>query len=355
VQNAMRSRQQLIGLQAVRGMAALLVACHHSSLALLKYTGESIGDGFFQAFGKAGVDVFFVLSGFIIYLVHVGDINNPDALMRYARKRFRRIYLPYWAVLSLVIPVYFAKPSFGVGHERTIAAILKSLTLFPAGEAGGILILAVAWTLAHEIVFYTIFGLAILNRRVGRVALIAWFALLVGGQFIADKPYPLDFFLYVKNLEFFFGIMAGMFVHKGINAPWWIGCIGACIFVVTGVAEKLTFPFVQSPLTLFYGIGAALVVTALASSEMAGRSLRSLGSLSLIGNASYAIYLVHWPVLSALCKAATASGLITQASWIGFFGLLICGTVSGIIFHFVVEKPILSWKPAAVLRQNAVT
>jgi exopolysaccharide production protein ExoZ len=354
----MDKRPQLLGLQAGRGIAALLVVTYHASLILAKYTGVLVGAGFFQGFGRAGVDFFFVLSGFIIYLIHVHDIGQPDAFGRYLRKRFTRVYLTYWAVLVILIPVYFINPAFGLGHERTISAIIKSFTLFPADDKGGVLILPLAWTLAHEIVFYVAFGMVILNRLIGRIVLTAWLAILVCGQLIPTPEYPFDFFLYVKNIEFFFGMLAAkLLVERRLNSSWWVAVAGICLFLANSVAETMSYSFYRSPFTLLYGMSAALIIFCLASKEMRGHQLVFLKPFSLLGDASYSVYLVHFTIISAVIKLAVVLGLIcTTSAWGSFLWLVICGVCGGIAFHLLVERRILKQRlhfPAAGTRHRA--
>src|ERR1700736_6010856 len=97
---SVNSHDRLLGLQVLRGVAAVLVVLHHVAvtLALPKYMGLVIAGGLFAPLGRAGVDLFFVLSGFIIYYVHHVDVDVPARFRRYAILRLMRIYPTYWAV-----------------------------------------------------------------------------------------------------------------------------------------------------------------------------------------------------------------------------------------------------------------
>ena len=87
---------RLLSVEAARGAAAVLVLLVHSSamLAAPKYFGEMPFYGLFK-FGHAGVDFFFVLSGFIIFHVHRTDLGNPARLGKYLARRFVRIFPTY--------------------------------------------------------------------------------------------------------------------------------------------------------------------------------------------------------------------------------------------------------------------
>lgn len=161
--NAQARPAALPGLQLGRALAALLVVLFHAELLFEHYFGAApFGRPF--ALGHAGVDFFFVLSGFILMWVHGRDIGPPGQLAPFARRRLRRVMLPYWVVLALILPVYWLVPGFGQGFEREPTAILAAITLFPDPRG---YTLAVAWTLTHELIFYALFGLLIAAPRLG--------------------------------------------------------------------------------------------------------------------------------------------------------------------------------------------
>src|SRR5216683_3883717 len=92
---------QITTLQALRGISALLVLGLHSvpfAPHLFRYL---------FSWGFAGVDFFFVLSGFILLYVHYGQIGRPEKLRSYFIRRFSRIYPSYWAVMVFLIPAAF--------------------------------------------------------------------------------------------------------------------------------------------------------------------------------------------------------------------------------------------------------
>lgn len=168
-------RSKLTSIQACRGVAAMLVVLFHTNICFEhpKYwNGKPFGSVF--DFGGAGVEFFFVLSGFIILHVHWFDLGRPQRVRRYLWKRFRRIYPIYWFVLLPLIPGYVLVHSWGYGFERDPLVIFSSIVLVPFG--GELATLAVAWTLYHEVLFYAAFAVAILNVRVGSFLLLIWLA-----------------------------------------------------------------------------------------------------------------------------------------------------------------------------------
>ena len=95
-----------------RGIASLLVVCFHATaiIGLPKYFGRLPLDGLFS-FGYAGVDFFFVLSGFIIFFSTSKNHANPASVITYVKHRLIRIYPIYWVVCLLILPLSFLQNS----------------------------------------------------------------------------------------------------------------------------------------------------------------------------------------------------------------------------------------------------
>src|SRR4051812_32854206 len=150
-------------LQCGRAIAAISVAAFHASEAVIRRAPEVGWLRQFE-FGKLGVDLFFVISGFIIFYIHANDIGRPQALGRYLYRRATRIYPIYWILFALVVPLYFIFPSAGDGTARDPVSLIRSFFLLPNPRGP---VIGVAWTLVYEISFYAMFSLLILSRRVG--------------------------------------------------------------------------------------------------------------------------------------------------------------------------------------------
>ena len=103
---------KLLGIQFCRGIAAVLVVLYHAGrmLALPQYAGHVALGGVFN-FGNAGVDFFFVLSGFIIFFVHEKDIGQTQRLPAYIWSRVTRIYPIYWLVTAIVLCLILMRPA----------------------------------------------------------------------------------------------------------------------------------------------------------------------------------------------------------------------------------------------------
>lgn len=325
-------------LQGGRGIAALLVVLYHLNGSVFgkpKYWDHPAWSGL--GMGHAGVNFFFVLSGFIIAWVHKSDVGIVSLLPSFARKRVIRIYPAYWVFLAAILPMYFVSPSLGTGYERYPGTILTSLLLIPTGNPP---ILSVAWTLCHEMLFYLIFSFLFAGRRLGIFILTGWFACCAAHLIAPTNIFPLTFILAPINLLFALGMISAKLIEKNkIRFAAILLAIGVCSFFGTGWME-VSGALKGHVLTILYGIASALVVVGAVQMEREGR-LTVPTSLVHLGNSSYSLYLVHFPVLSLLAKVYFFVGGGSWSPTIGFFVLLLATIASGFAYHEMIERPLL--------------
>src|ERR1700733_7636810 len=162
----------LRSIQLCRAVAAGMVMLFHLTLvfAAAKYFGLA-GVNLPFTFGHAGVEFFFVLSGFIITFAHWNDFGNPSRLSAYLKKRAIRIYPIYWLVFALVCLT--ATVTMGITIDLAPAILIKTLALVPQASDDPIIgtwaptVIFVAWSLQYEILFYLLMAVFIVNRLLG--------------------------------------------------------------------------------------------------------------------------------------------------------------------------------------------
>ena len=325
-------------LQAGRALAAISVAAFHLSIlmGLERYGGDAAFRDFTRH-GFRGVDFFFVLSGFIILFAHLDDIGKPRAWGDYLNRRFVRVFPIYWLYTAGFVALLFLGFGTDAKAPANVADWLTTLTLvrFSAVEPP----LSVAWTLFHEVAFYALFSLLILNKRLGIVALVVWGILCV-----AFYDYPLEaertpwnVYTAAYNLFFLFSMGACWLYRRGGKGFVEFGA-GLCIAVFAGITMGL--PNNLSPLIL--AIGFALLVAGATKMELGGY-IKVPRFLNYIGNASYTIYLAHIPILGLLMKIAMASGLYDAAGARVTYVAVLVGTIaSGCLAYALVERPLLA-------------
>ncbi|MBE9033163.1 acyltransferase [filamentous cyanobacterium LEGE 11480] len=354
-------------LQASRGIAASLVVLYHlgKSLAAEKYFAiDAFSIPF--SFGRYSVEFFFVLSGFIIWLAHRQEISQPARLMNYLKKRFVRVYPIYWIVFVPVFIIGLAVPALRNGVPDDLLLIAKSLLLIPMDKmvAGGTgsPVLIVAWTLQYEIVFYLFFAALIVNRwlGVGLAGLISW--LYFHNAVISPLAFPLSFLAKDYVLLFAMGISVALLCNSDkfkVRNPMLYAIVGTVMFALISLDVVLGSNLLANQIIILYGVASSSIIFGLVNAENAGQTVLGNKWLQTLGDASYSLYLIHFPLISLLCKISLFIGL----NRLGFVGALIANVVMfstcvavSIAFHLWVEKPFLgmfrSRKPAVTPQET---
>ena len=332
---------KLRSLQIGRGLAALFVVLFHlnnSVWGVPKYIPHSFSP--LLSFGNAGVQFFFVLSGFIIYLIHVRDIGTPGRLRAFAFKRFVRIYPTYWIVLVVFIAALYFDPFLGTADERRIGNFVASMLLVPAPVEP---ILSVAWTLTHEVMFYAIFAIAILNARAGLWLFVLWQAACVVNTLSGSTAFPYAVIFSANNLLFSLGLLAAfLFKTQRCPVPVLVACAGGVSFVGLGLHQVYAATALShDAYVIGYGLSSATAILGACASENR-HGLRVPRLFDAIGDASYSIYLLHLPLLSLFAKLLFASGLAALLpETVSLIGLLCAVTLAGIGFSKIVEMPLI--------------
>lgn len=309
------TRDKLEGIQALRAAAACLVVLLHVEVTEVKFgnPGSRIFDGFLA--GHAGVDIFFVISGFVMVITSVSRAGSLEEARRFLGKRIARIYPVYWFYCLLVLGTWLIMPQWVNSSTAGDPNLLASFLLYPADGAP---LLMVAWTLELEIFFYLLFaGFMLLPRRFLLPGLLASLAALTTvGVFVGTTSDLEKVVFSPMLLEFAGGCLVGIF-WKSSSRPWYsvatitgtvglvLSSVGLDRTVVSGIGET---NFVR-PLT--YGVAGMLLVFGLSGLERTGR-LRYPRFVLALGDASYTLYLSHLLVLSAvgrLWRALGADGL----------------------------------------------
>lgn len=329
--------RQLGGIEAARGLAAAAVVLFHAARHVAKAYGATLPLTFL-AFGHTGVDLFFVISGFIILYIHYDDIGRPLRLGRYVRRRLTRIYPPYW--LALVATIIMD----AIAHNAlpSSMSVIRSLSLIPSRTEP---LLGIAWTLQFEIVFYVEFAVLIAHRRAG-LALFACFLLwtiatLLGLASSGPLPpslcetYVLEFFIGMATAWYLRAVPPAQRPMRGTP----LLCAGIILFALVGAAEDAGFLNPQAPgLRLAYGAPAGLIVLGLAI--LSERGVTFPRPLLLLGRASYSIYLFQFVCIGLIWHVWQPAG--PHAPMLAFVTLATAGLAGGTLIGVYVERPLLA-------------
>ena len=342
----MTDRSTLPSLQGFRGAAAIAVVLHHAALSTDAFVQPGFGSGVARwlQLGYLGVDFFFVLSGFIILYVHADDVPTGPSARRYLGKRLLRVYPPYLPISILLVLAYLAAPGMSASGGRQWS-LASSLLLLPSDQPPA---LSVAWTLVHEMVFYTVFLIFFAWRRAFPAFVALWALVILVVNAKAEVTGWLHYLVAWQNLEFVMGMLTAVAVRRGLGTALRpAGWITAGV-LVAGLTLALTDPALQPAARPLFGLGMAAMVVGFARRDLATRSAPS-ALWVLLGAASYSIYLVHNPLLSLTQRVLAAA----------HFGWLpACATgvalaiAAGIGYHKLVEQPALV-KARALLARRA--
>jgi peptidoglycan/LPS O-acetylase OafA/YrhL len=325
----------------------MLVVLHHlgSALGSPKYFGVAWLEVPFVA-GDAGVEFFFVLSGFIITWAHFRDIGNRRALIHYVRRRIARIYPAYWLVFCVVFIAAYASTSLRATLPHDGVSLLKSLLLLPQDPAevggNGAPVIIVAWSLQYEICFYALFAIFIVSRNLGILLCIG--ALLnIGACRFTECNFTRTFLADNLMLLFGLGVTAAWFCRgkARMPRPIAVAALAALAFFSLGAVEAAAgTQFLSIDRRLAYGVISAVLIVALVQSEMRGQLKLTRRWPLLLGDSSYSLYLIHYPLISLFCKCLTYIGFAgTVGAYVAYPLILTICIAAAIVFHLAVEKP----------------
>lgn len=318
-------RETLYGIQYLRAFAALAVLAFHAA--------ERSGYAF--AIGAAGVDVFFVISGFIMWVIVE---RRPVSPGHFLRERIRRIVPIYW--LATGVMVAGALAGLFPNLVLTASHIFASLFFVPmrspsTGELWPVLVQG--WTLNYEMFFYAVFASCLLLPGRVRLAVVAAiFVSLVAVGFMVESDNAL-FATYTRPiiLEFVAGMMIGRLWLSRHVPPRWL----ALAFIVASFAGFAMIGILNLPFDEWTcGPLAAALVYGTAFLEKHGRGVPFAKVPALLGSASYSIYLWHTFAISVAAKAGGAVGL---APPIIFVTSMCAGLAAGLCAYVICEQPLL--------------
>lgn len=325
-----------LSIQYARALAATLVVVGH---ALSIMPGTTITDA--ENFGGIGVDIFFVVSGFVMW---VTTENNQLSTPAFWLRRIKRIVPLYWVFTSVIVAVGLAAPWALNSTKVTIEATIKSYLFIPHYYSNDRMgshvapLLGPGWTLNYEMFFYAIFGVLLIvplaRIRLLLITLILS-ALVLIGSFITDKgPFGI---VYTDQLllEFLFGIYVGRWRGRIEAMPRSVG-VGA--LVASALLMTALFYGTTLPRAIMFGVPALLFIIGAVTCE---RWLKTVpfGPGLLVGDASYSLYLTHLFAIAPfdiLAKKLHLPWLFSSAV------AVVTAYAVGILVYLLLEKPIAS-------------
>lgn len=315
------SKQMINNIQALRAFAAINVVFLHVIKTASTYGQSTDYLSFLAGWGANGVDIFFVISGFVMLHTQMQKKRHTGAFLK---SRILRIVPIYWLITLFVVAVYYAVPGIFRSMELSGTIILSSLLFSSLLVLGEPPIVYVGWTLEWEMLFYFVFGLSLFLRSWVHVFLVV--SLVLAGVSLASG----DFI----SLEFLFGMAVAYFYNKGFEIREKTGVL-IFVFGMLLLCASLSSELEVDPTNrvIIWGVPSFFIVFGLLfATQISNRFLVYLG------DASYSIYLVQILTIPAFYKVSSIVLRPVNGDVLSIL-CLISSVAAGCLVFSMIEKP----------------
>ncbi len=342
------SSETLYSVQYLRAAAALAVVLYH--ISALSQVTWGLDPERIDHVGAAGVDLFFVISGFVMAMI----VARPGAFdgREFWIRRVARVVPAYWVITLVVFVLAWSMPSLFNSTTADLSTLLASLAFIALdhGDGSTAPLLVVGWTLNYEIFFYAVValtaGLFGDRKLIGASAVLVC---LIGlGQIFNPSSLTLAFYTDPILLEFVFGIVVYQVWNRTPQArpslaQLAIFLLGALLLIAQWERPagelRMLFWGIPSMAVLYGGLGTL--------------SLRS-ALLARLGDWSYALYLTHVFVVTLYIKHVISAPSMAELPWQAHYLIMTtCAVLSAAAYHMIIETPLSRWTLRKLRRRSA--
>lgn len=337
----MKEASKLNNIQLLRAFAAVAVVAFHTGFS---FPGM-------RQFGSFGVDVFFVISGYIMARILDPANNSSD---HFFRRRILRIVPPYWFFTLLLFFAAMKVPQLMGATRATGLDLFKSLFFIPFSKGNGLVqpLLFLGWSLNAEMFFYVALTIGLLFSKRHATWFGAAIVLLVvfGCMPFAAVSDPAHFYSAEVNLEFLLGILS-YYVAKHttsatarrLRVPALLVAISNALLLILVQGVLPAPPHIYGQRVVTLGIPAFLLITSASLLSQAGWDSKA-ASLVLIGDASYILYLIHPYCEYPLSRLFSRNHpwLNSQSATGAPIGIAL-SIVLAVIIHLYAERPLVKF------------
>jgi exopolysaccharide production protein ExoZ len=337
-------KPRISALDWLRGIAAIWVILHHINITIQKdkyFSATSVTDIF--TVGYRGVDLFFVISGFIMtLLIYDSDHTDRNRLLKFVIHRILRIFPLYLIVFTTLFSI---ASFFGVGANDgfvpTLSGFIYDALLLPRDDLTTFIPVS-AWTLTHEMMFYAMCLSSFISHRLYWVLLVSW-STLCGLTFLTEynvsgMAMPLS----PLNIYFLLGAITavacrkkpnayrGTFIIPGLTGLLFAFYIDMCIYDTQMI--RRTVP------SLVYGISFSAIIFSLHTSPP-NIILKFDKVMTYLGRISYSLYLIHYPIIIVLAMIISKIDKNASGQALFFVLSIVVTLIAARISYFLIEKP----------------
>lgn len=335
----------LYNLQVLRGIAALLVVWAHAR--------EVLPSGLLPSWlpaGFAGVDIFFVISGFV--MIHTTRGSSVGGYIFFVR-RFFRVAPIYYIFVMITVFLWWLSPQLLKSTEVDAGPFIKTILFIPYEKTLHRIypLYFVGWTLNYEMFFYLLFSisLTISHRYKFLISSAVIILLVLFGLKVRGLEYGVSIYTYTRPimLDFLMGMsLAKIFPYIYENKTDWR--MGFLIILLGGIIGlfgiSVAFPNHQiiAPATdtfLIFGVPATMIVLGAIGLERHNFRIQNRILLN-IGASSYSLYLLHFFVVGVGIAVANRLHLSVELRAIAVPVLIASACAASIVFHRFVELPL---------------
>lgn len=307
-----KQSRHIASIQVCRGLATILVVLGHLHGIELKYCTTDLMRPFDH--GALGVDLFFVISGFVITAVTTGKFHSPRNAGIFLYHRVARIYPILWIFTTIAVAAYYLLPRLSQSGWNHAVSIVSSYTLIPSQRP---MLLLQAWTLSYELYFYlAVFLLMLLTpERIAQRLLLLWgIAIIALKLWIGLSPSAIiQLLISPTALEFIAGGMLFQLYrqHRLPRAAGPLLLVASAIWLTVIIAysnqahsgQAVWITDAPWPRPILYGTFSTLFL--LGAVELERHHLvRFPPALEALGDWTYSVYLAHLFVLELIGRLA---------------------------------------------------
>lgn len=338
--------REVVSIQYLRGIAALMVVFSHANAQF-----QSPTHMLFRNIGWSGVDLFFVISGFVMtYITSARPMSSGEFL----RRRIARIAPLYWVMTAFTAALVLLAPRLFDRSQFSPLELATSLLFIPFRNPGSgdiAPLLKLGWTLNYEMFFYLCFAALLFLKPLRRIAaLFCVFGALVAIETISKSKWaPIEFYGSPMTFEFILGCAIGWAYESGsmskISAK---GALALLVLAALGLTVGGMTPDLDAR-EINRGIPAAMVVFGLLALEQKVHFQSKW--LHAVGDATYSIYLTHLFIVLGLFRLVRSASPHSVLSYVfPVVAMTVCAMVGIWVYRIVEQRLIAAAKQTFVFR-----
>ena len=344
----------LHGVQVLRAVAALGVLTSHTIHEMATYYRGSVAAEKF-VIGTAGVDLFFVISGFVMVYASRTLFGQRGAPRVFFLRRLARIAPLYWGTTAFLIVYHAIRVPDRALLDNPPAAILTSFLFYPwqypNGPPGEMApIHGLGWTLNYEMFFYALFAVAIVLPRLAAVAavsIVLTSLVAIGASFPLAQPFA--YWSQPIVLEFCLGMGIALVYQRGFRLSpgfaWTLALVALAMLAASAIKPHdphNPWRFME------WGLPSAMLVAAVALCTARAKSGPVNRFLAALGDASYSLYLLHPFSIMAVRKVSLWFFDLTQAPWLAAALMFLGAVAFALLAYRYFERPVTRYLQARI-------